>query len=360
MIGRTLALYLSRRFLWTIGSVFAVFFILIYLIDFVEMLRRTSGLADVTTMLVAYLCLLRAPAVTEQLLPFAVLAGAMFAFVSLSRRLELVIARAAGVSAWQFLGPPVLIVLGLGILSIIAYNPLSALMKDHADRIESDIFRAGRQQTDTSLWIRQRSIDGQAIVRAEVSNDGGTRLSAVTAFVYDHNGAFVERVEAPSALLRPGFWELNSARISAPEEEPQSVGTYLLATNLTPEQVTQSFVAPEAVSFWSLSEVAERTEAAGLDAGRYRLRYQSLLARPLLLLAMVLIAASFSLRFFRFGGVSRMLTGGAAAGFVLYVATKLVNDLGAAGLLGAAFAAWSPAVIGSLLGTLVLLHQEDG
>ena len=268
MIGRTLALYLSRRFLWTIGSVFAVFFILIYLIDFVEMLRRTSGLADVTTMLVAYLCLLRAPAVTEQLLPFAVLAGAMFAFVSLSRRLELVIARAAGVSAWQFLGPPVLIVLGLGILSIIAYNPLSALMKDHADRIESDIFRAGRQQTDTSLWIRQRSIDGQAIVRAEVSNDGGTRLSAVTAFVYDHNGAFVERVEAPSALLRPGFWELNSARISAPEEEPQSVGTYLLATNLTPEQVTQSFVAPEAVSFWSLSEVAERTEAAGLDAGR--------------------------------------------------------------------------------------------
>ena len=46
------------------------------------------------------------------------------------------------------------------------------------------------------------------------------------------------------------------------------------------------------------------------------------------LVAMVLIAASFSLRFFRFGGIAKMVSGGVAAGFVLYVATKLVGDLG--------------------------------
>jgi lipopolysaccharide export system permease protein len=45
---------------------------------------------------------------------------------------------------------------------------------------------------------------------------------------------------------------------------------------------------------------------------------------------------------------------------VLYVATKMVADLGGAGLLPAAVAAWSPAVVGSMLGSLVLLHQEDG
>jgi lipopolysaccharide export system permease protein len=129
---------------------------------------------------------------------------------------------------------------------------------------------------------------------------------------------------------------------------------------LSPEQVTQSFVSPDAVPFWSLPSLAERTEAAGLDATAYRLRFQALLARPLLLVAMVLIAAAFSLRFFRFGGISKMVSGGVGSGFVLYVATKLVSDLGGAGLLSAPVAAWSPALVGSMLGALVLLHQEDG
>jgi lipopolysaccharide export system permease protein len=360
MIGGTLALYLSRRFLATIGAVFTVLFALIYLIDLVEMLRRTSGLPDVTTLKIALLCLRRTPAVAEQILPFAVLAGSMFAFLALSRRLELVVARAAGVSAWQFLLPPLAIVALIGVLSVTAYNPMSAELKDQADRIESDIFRAGRTQTDTSMWIRQRGVDGQSILRAEVSSDNGSSLTTVTAFVYDDRGAFVERVEAASARLYPGFWELRDARVTAPEEEPRGVDAYMLATNLTPEQVTQSFVAPEAVSFWSLPDVRQRTQQAGLDANRYWLRYQSLLARPLLLVAMVLIAASFSLRFFRFGGIVGMVASGAVAGFVLYVATKLVGDLGGAGLLSAPFAAWSPAVLGSLLGTLVLLYQEDG
>ena len=89
-------------------------------------------------------------------------------------------------------------------------------------------------------------------------------------------------------------------------------------------------------------------------------KYQVLLARPLLLVAMVLIAASFSLRFFRMGGVARMVSGGVGAGFVLYVVTKLVTDLGGAGILSAQLAAWVPAMMGSLLSALVLLHLEDG
>jgi len=75
---------------------------------------------------------------------------------------------------------------------------------------------------------------------------------------------------------------------------------------------------------------------------------------------MVFVAASVSLRFFRFGGVAAMVLGGVAAGFMLYVATELMEDLGASGLIGSAIAAWFPAVVGSLLGMLALLYQEDG
>jgi lipopolysaccharide export system permease protein len=55
-----------------------------------------------------------------------------------------------------------------------------------------------------------------------------------------------------------------------------------------------------------------------------------------------------------------MVLGGVAAGFLLYVARQLMEDLGASGLVGPAVAAWFPAVVGSLLGTLALLYQEDG
>jgi lipopolysaccharide export system permease protein len=361
MMTSTLGLYLSGRFLRTIGGVFGVLFLIIYIGDFVEMLRRAGDAAGVTTRMLAFLSLLRTPAIAEQVLPFAVLGGAMFAFIGLSRRLELVVIRSAGVSVWQFLTPPVVIVLLIGVLATTVYNPLSASLKQQADRIETGIFgKSARASQDTSLWLRQRSVDGQSILRAERSSDSGSVLSGVTSFVYHADGRFMERIEAARALLEYGAWRLEDVRISAPGEATRAADTYFLATNLTSEQVSQSFLAPASVSFWKLPEVMARTEAAGLDASGYKLRHQSLLARPLLLIAMVLIAATVSLRFFRSGGISRTVSGGVAAGFVLYVATKLAGDLGGAGLLSATVAAWAPAIIGAMLGILVLLHQEDG
>jgi lipopolysaccharide export system permease protein len=55
-----------------------------------------------------------------------------------------------------------------------------------------------------------------------------------------------------------------------------------------------------------------------------------------------------------------MVSGGVASGFVLYVGTKIVGDLGGAGIVSPVIAGWSPALVGCLFGVYVLLHQEDG
>jgi lipopolysaccharide export system permease protein len=361
MIGTTLGLYLLRRFAWSILGVFAMIAALIALVDFVEMFRRVSDLPAGSGAQAGLLTLMRVPSISEQVLPFAVLGGSMIGFVTLSRKLELVVARAAGVSVWQFLAPPILIVALIGIFSVVAYNPAAALLKERADAIETSLFgRVDGSDSDASLWIRQSSVDGQAILRAEHSSDKGTILADVSVFAFSDDDVFQERIEAARARLFPGYWRLENARITTPGQPPRAAAVYLLATNLTPAQVVQSFVEPDSVPFWELRDVVRRTEQAGLNATAYRLQYQSLLARPLLLVAMVLIAACFSLRFFRFGGVAGTAAGGVVAGFVLYVVTKLVGDLGGAGLLSAPVAAWSPAVVASMLGALVLLHQEDG
>lgn len=361
VIGFTLGRYLSLSFIRSILMVFGTVFALVYTIDLVELLRRAGDAQNATAVLMAQLALFRTPAVAEQVFPFAVLFGSMAALLQLSRKLELVVARAAGISAWQFLQPGILVAAMIGIVSVGAYNPLSAYLKQKASETEAQLFsRSLKASSGKNLWIRQRSVDGQAIIRAESAVEQTTTIARVTVFAFDHTGAFAERIEARDATLRDGYWEMNDVRVLSPATEPQSYPTYLMASNLEPSQVRQTFTPPESVPFWDLDETIARTERAGLDATRYRLQHDVLLARPLLFVAMVFVAASVSLRFFRFGGVARMVLGGVAAGFMLYVATEVMEDLGASGLVGSAVAAWFPAVVGSLLGTLALLYQEDG
>jgi lipopolysaccharide export system permease protein len=101
-------------------------------------------------------------------------------------------------------------------------------------------------------------------------------------------------------------------------------------------------------------------ENAGLAAAGYRVQYYQLLAQPFYLAAMVILAASVSLRSFRFGGVQRMVLGGVLVGFLLYVMSKVIGDLSKAGVLSPVIAAGLPPLAGGLTGLMMLLHQEDG
>ncbi len=363
MIGRILGFYFARRFTTAVALIFLSCVGLIMLVDFLEMARRTTDKAHVTTSMVALVTLYRTPAFTEQLLPFAVLFGAMATFVVLSRNLELVVARAAGLSAWQFITPAVLIAFLIGVFATTVFNPLSANFKERANQLESQMFGSSGTFLSTArneFWIRQQSVDGQTIIQAAASSDGGRQLSSVVVYEFDHAEKLMERVEAASARLKEGVWELSKARVLVPGLDIETHDTYLIATNLDPTRIQDALVSAETVPFWQLPDAIHSAEQTGFGAERYRLQLQSLLARPFLLVAMVLIAAVVGLRVFRFGGVGQTILGGVAAGFLLYVATKLAEDLGQAGIVHPVAAAWFPAAVGIIVGVLVLLNREDG
>jgi lipopolysaccharide export system permease protein len=361
-IGWTLGRYFFRRFTQWILGVFLTVFGLIYLLDFVEFLRRSGDTKGATVPLIAMLSLYRTPVIAEQVMPFAVMFGSMGAFLALSRKLELVVARAAGISVWQF-AFPALLAAGLGgILATTVYDPASALLKQRADAIEAKFIGAKQDigPAGKVTWIRQRSSEGQDILRVKFAANGGANLEGVTVFRFEDDGRFKERVDAQSADLHDGFWLLHKARVLIPGVVPQDHAEYKVATNLKLDQLSQAFLPPENVPFWELPRIVAQSELAGLDATGYRMRYDKLIAQPAMFLAMVLVAATVSLRFFRFGGVASMVLAGVLAGFVLYVASELVENLGAAGIVGPVVAAWLPATVGVLLGVLSLLHQEDG
>jgi len=211
-----------------------------------------------------------------------------------------------------------------------------------------------------TFWVSQRTDEGQAIINAVGSRDQGINLNGVSIFIFDTDGRFKQRIEARAAVLVPGAWVLHDARLYGLGLVPADQTEYRLKTSLTPEQVRESFATPETVPFWELPGYIQIAEHAGLVAAGYRLQFQKLLARPFLLAAMVLLAAAVSLRFFRFGGVQKMVLSGVAAGFLLYVLSKVTEDLSKAELMHPVTAAWLPVLVGGITGVVALLYQEDG
>jgi lipopolysaccharide export system permease protein len=359
----TLARYFGLRFLTAVLLVFAGIFALVTLVDYIEMMRRAGDIPNVSAVLVAKTSFYRVPQVVERILPFCILIGAMSCYLNLSRRLELVVARSAGLSAWQFVAPALLVAFVLGLAATAIYNPVSAILQERSKRFEAELFghtASALSRSGGTFWVGQRTDEGQAIINAVSSRDQGINLNGVSVFTFDTEGRFKQRIEARAAVLEPGVWVLRDARVYALAVLPVKQSEFRLKTSLTPEQVRESFATPETVPFWELPQYIQIAEHAGLVAGGYRLQFQKLLARPFLLAAMVLLAAAVSLRFFRFGGVQKMVLSGVAAGFLLYVLSKVTEDLSKAELMHPVAAAWLPVLAGGITGFIALLYQEDG
>jgi lipopolysaccharide export system permease protein len=363
MVTNTLGRYFAGRFVISALGVFSSIFVLLVLVDYIEMVRKTSGLASASAIMVAETSLFRVPQLLEKMMPFCVLIGAMTCYLALSRRLELVVARAAGVSAWQFIAPALASAILLGTLATIAYNPMSANLRELSKRMEAELFGSspgGGIQDASGFWLNQINSDGSVMINAARSEQQGARLTGLTLFRFDADGRFKERIEAREATLEEGHWLFKTVRRYSLDTAPIEQDSLEIATSLTPAQVRNSFSTPETVSFWQLPSYIRSSESSGFATAGYRLQYHKLLAQPFLLAAMVMLAASVSLRFFRMGGVQKMVLSGVGAGFLLYVLSKVTEDLSKAELMNPIAAAWLPVLVGGLTGFLALLYQEDG
>ena len=361
---KTLDLYVGRRFLMATLGVMLLCSVLIFMIDFIELLRQSGKKGSVPIPLLVWMTILRLPAYTEFLLGFAVLVGSIATLLMLARKSELAVMRAGGMSVWQFLRPGMVVALLLGVLSVVAYNPLAAAARDKAEELYAEAFgkdanlfgRAG----GAGAWLRQDGADGQSVMNALHVANKGTKLLGVTAFVFDSEGRFLERVDASRAVLLEGYWQLKDAVVAHVNREPKLQRTYLLSTYLSPERVSDAMGSVISVSFWDMPRLIEVTEKAKLSADKMRVQYHVLLSRPALCLAMVLLAATVSLRSFRSGGIQTMVVTGMAGGFGFFLLAEMSRQVGSSGLVPAWMAMWMPVTVAIFVALTVLLHQEDG
>lgn len=380
----TLSLYISRQFLTASFGMLLALSGLVAMFDLIELLRRSASKAEATFGLVSQIAALRLPYVMIQILPFAVLLGGILAFWRLTRSSELIVARAAGISVWKFLAMPMICAMGMGAFAAGALSPLSSVMLARAESLDNTYLRTGGGPlalTGGQLWLRQsdHGLEGTGATPARpadtpagppgvmIIHAHGVRLhdrtlttQNVSVFRIDAADRLLARIEAKAATLRQDVWQLDSARIILPDKLPDQPRTLMLPTDLTVARVQDSFASPDTLSLWALPGFIRLLDRSGFSSLRHRLHFHSLLALPLLSATMALVSAGFSMRPARRGGVARMIASGVAAGFLLFVISKVAQEFGQSGALPVALAAWAPAVAGMLLATALLLHTEDG
>ena len=362
MIGFTLWRYLFRRYVvmtfWFILGVLAI----IYMVDFTEFSSRASRLPDYTLGLGALLSLLRLPNIIQETVPFVILFSSISVLLVLNRKYELVVARSAGISAWQFLTPLCAASFLIGVIMVSVVNPFSAYALSKVQELELGLgIKRGTVGTiERPPWLRQRTAEGVTIIGADSVARRGLLLGGATFLRFDNEGGISSRLDAETAVLEDGQWVLRNATRIDRGEKPENVTETTVKTNLRPEFVEETLASPQSISFFELPRKIEVARSFGLGANAFAMQYQSLLALPLLLVAMTLIAATVSLKFVRFGQSGAVILAGILAGFLLYVVSVLAKSFGTVGAVPPFVAAWLPAIVASALGITVLLHKEDG
>lgn len=362
----TLSTYFGRQFLISFTGILLAFASIAFLFDVVEMLRRASSKEGATFSIVLSMSLLKLPHLTEQIVPFAVLFGAMLSFWRLTRSHELVVTRAMGVSVWQFIFPALFLAFVIGVIKITMLNPVASAMLLRYEELENKYLKGTTSLlavSETGLWLRQMDPAGESVVhalRVTTKSSDNFQLNDVTIFLFGNDDRFVGRIDANEAKLVPSYWELHDVWLSSPKEPAQFVKDYRLKTDTTFKQIQNSFASPESISFWDLPRFIGILQRAGFSALRHQLYWNSLLAGPLLLCAMVLIAATFSLRHQRRGGTMLLIAIGVFIGFFVYFVSDVVFALGLTATIPIFLAAWSPAAASLLFGLAMLFHLEDG
>ena len=368
-VAATLSLYVARQFTASVLAMIAALTGLVSLFDFIDLLRRAATRPDVGAGRALQIAALRLPYYSMEILPFAVLLGGIVCFWRLTRSSELIVARAAGISAWQFLAAPLTCALLIGVFATAGLSPLSSAMFAQAEALDNLYLRNGGGTLDLAggqLWLRQadRELvpDGVAILHAREVHvkHGKLDLRGVSIFRLDATDHLLVRIEAPAAHLERRRWRLVRARDIKPDHLPVVIGSMTLPTDLTVQRVQESFASPDALSVWTLPGFIALLQRSGFSAIRHRLHFQSLLALPLLAGTMALVSAGFSMRPARRGGVAQMIGSGVVAGFALFTVSKVAEQFGDSGALPPIMAAWAPTGAGLLLAITLLLHLEDG
>ncbi|MCQ2740851.1 MAG: LPS export ABC transporter permease LptG [Alphaproteobacteria bacterium] len=360
--------YLTRQIILNFVMVLPCILGVIFLFEMVERLRKLSGIGEFGFAFALQMAVARLPKTAEIVFPFVVMIAAMITFWRLSKNSEFVVMRAAGISIWNFLTPVCCATLLIGVINVAVVNPVAAdlyAMYETLERRLDSKDSAAMMFSSQGLWLREALPDDKVMVLQAKSlqhdDEKKVLLRGVTLVEFDEKSQPLRRIEAFAAVLEKGYFDLKDVKIYIAGKSVRKLNNMKYNTELDIHKIEENFVEPEAISFWKLPEVIHFYAKSGFAVRRHQMRFWSLMISPLFLIAMVLLAAVFSLRpNSRRGGVMFMIVSGIITGFSAYFLTQIVYAMGINGSLPIVVSVVAPTIIAGSIGPTLLLHLEDG
>ena len=369
MPPRKLGLYLARHYGVWLATVAAALTCLALLGDLLETARLASKAQDGYGT-AFYYSLLRLPSLVNAFMPFVILLAAMLCFWRLSERRELIIMRMGGLSVWQFASPLLVIATGIGIMQILILDPAAtAGLRRFQELTSVQNATPVRPQfafSESGVWLHESDDEGSRILRAQYidtrdirNNSGGAVLGKVDFLLLDRQENYLYRIKADAARLRGQQWELFNASIIRPGSQIVRHARWQLPTGLSVDDLNHYYRPPSSLMLWQLPAYIETAKGKGADTGAHQVRFHNLLATPVVLMAMILLAAYFSIPTKRTPSAARTILFTTAAGIAFFLLSTFATKLAETNLLLPLPAVWLPPILALLAGGALLLQSED-
>lgn len=360
--------YFAKTFLIKFLQIISIFSLIIFFINLIESLDRTSD-AEISVFMVAYMSFLKIPDFLSDIISSLILFSAITTFFSLSIKSEVTISRSCGYSLWHIIYPIAFCAFLIGIFWITIFNTISIKMTQKFNSLESYyIEKETREVVESSsgIWIKQANLEienEEILIQAKKVYKKNIELKYVSIWQIDKAGKFYKKIDARQMLLKDGYWLLKDVVINDFKSLNAKYGEYVISTNLEEDfiidKVVSNFENVKLFSVFDLPNLIASLKSAGFQSAKFQVYFNSLLTKPILFVAMVLIASFFGINNFRSQSGAIMIFLGMVSGLALYIILNFVAALGSSKILPVFTSTWVITFICIAIGVLLIYKKEN-
>jgi lipopolysaccharide export system permease protein len=309
------------------------------------------------------------PDFLNEIVPSLILIASIFTFFSLASTSEITIMRSAGLSLWSIIKPIGLTSFALGIFWAIIFSPISTLMIKKFNNLEGKYVRHEMREVvapKSGIWLKQDNISkiGETIIiKASKVYQENLELHLVSLWFYDKNNVFYKKIDAKKMFMKEGIWILEEVVINEQNELNSKADSISIPTNLEAsfimKKIVNNFQNVKLFSFFELPRLIKDLRQSGFDSTKFNVYFHSLINKPVLFMAMSIIACYFGLNHIRNNNAFLMIFLGIIFGLVIYVIASIMTALGSSGIISVFASTWLITVICLAIGVLLTYKKEN-
>lgn len=272
---------------------------------------------------------LRLPGLVYQLMPIAVLIGALYALSTLARHSEITVLRASGLSTGKLLVTLLQVAAVFGLLTLVVGEFVAPPAERAARQLRlSAVSALVAQDFRSGLWVK----DGMTFVNVRAVTPD-TQLRSIRIYEFDQQARLNVVSEAEEGeYVPPASWRLKkvvSTRLEGNRGSVESKPEMMWQSALNPDILSVLLVKPESMSILHLSAYIKHLTTNKQKTQRYEIALWKKLVYPLAVLVMIALALPFGYQHNRVAGVSLKIFAGVMIGIFFHMLNGLFSNLGA-------------------------------